>query len=149
MEEVLYEIGRDDWDRHWDDYSDAASENPAQAYRSQVCIDLLGLRKAGGEVRLLDVGSGQGDMAAAVHTVASSAEILGLELSESGAEISRKKVPDARFVHRNLIEQISVPEEQRAWATHAVCSEVIEHVDDPVRLPRAPVNTCNLRRCSW
>lgn len=131
------EVGRDDWDRHWDDYSDAASENPAQAYRFQVCIDLLGLRRLGGGVRLIDIGSGQGDMAAAVRAVSSSAEILGLELSQSGVEISQKKVPDARFVQRNLIEQTVAPEEQRAWATHAVCSEVIEHVDDPVRLLRS------------
>lgn len=134
MEESLGGVGRDDWERHWDDYSDAVSENPAQAYRFQVCINLLGLRKAGAGVRLLDIGSGQGDMAAAVRTVAPSAEILGLELSQAGVEISSKKVPGARFVQRNLIEQTSAPEEQHGWATHAVCSEVIEHVDDPVRL---------------
>ncbi len=128
---------QDNWDSHWDDYGDAASENPAQAYRFRTCIDLLGLRNGGDGVRLLDIGSGQGDMAAAVRAVVPTAEILGLELSQAGVEISTRKVPGAHFAQRNLLEQTTVPQEQRNWATHAVCSEVIEHVDDPVRLLRS------------
>jgi hypothetical protein len=31
----------------------------------------------------------------------------------------------------------TVATEQCKWATHAICSEVIEHVDDPVRLLRS------------
>src|ERR1035437_7856248 len=83
---------RDDWDRHWDEYSQAAQQNPAQEYRRRVIFSLLGLRSAGGGVRMLDVGSGQGDMAAAVRAALPKAEIVGLELSQSGVEISRHKV---------------------------------------------------------
>jgi len=125
---------RDDWNQHWADYSDAAEENPAQAYRRRIVFSSLGLQGSGDGVRLLDIGSGQGDMAAAVRANLPSAEILGLELSCSGVEISKTKVPGARFVQRNLLEPATVPDEQRYWATHAVCSEVIEHVDDPVLL---------------
>lgn len=128
---------RDDWDRHWDEYSQAAQENPAQAYRRRVILSLLGLRGPGAGIRLLDVGSGQGDMAAAVRVVLPKAEIVGLELSQSGVEISRCKVPDARFVRCNLLEQVTPPENLRGWATHAVCSEVIEHVDNPLQLLRS------------
>jgi SAM-dependent methyltransferase len=124
----------DAWDRHWDEYSDAASENPAQDYRRQVIIDLLGLQVAGAGVRLLDIGSGQGDLAAAIRSSFPSAEILGLELSHSGVEMSKRKVPDAQFVQVNLLEEVAVPGGRDNWATHAVCSEVIEHVDDPVQL---------------
>jgi SAM-dependent methyltransferase len=127
---------RDDWDRHWDDYSQCAQDNPALDYRRRVIFNLLGLQGTGAGVRLLDVGSGQGDMAAAVLGKYSSAEVRGLELSHSGVDISSKKVPGAQFIQRNLLEQIRVPEEQRNWATHAVCSEVIEHVDDPIQLLR-------------
>ena len=124
----------DDWDRHWDDYSQCAQENPALDYRRRVIFSLLAIRGTGEGVRLLDVGSGQGDMAAAVICKYASAKILGVELSHSGVEISSRKVPGARFVQRNLLEDVSLPPEYVGWATHAVCSEVIEHVDDPVRL---------------
>lgn len=125
---------RDDWDRHWDDYSQCAQDNPALDYRRRVIFSLLGLQGSGADVRLLDIGSGQGDLAAAVLAKFSSADFLGLELSQPGVDISTKRVPGARFVQRNLLEQITVSPEQRNWATHAVCSEVIEHVDDPVQL---------------
>src|SRR5207248_556291 len=111
-----------------------AHNNPALAYRRRIIFSLLGLPGSGEGVRLLDIGSGHGDMAAAVHESFPLAQILGLELSRSGVEISRAKVPEARFVQRNLLDDNSPPEEQRGWATHAVCSEVIEHVDDPCRL---------------
>lgn len=128
---------RDDWDRHWDEYSQAAQENPAQEYRRRVIFSLLGLPREGAGVRMLDVGSGQGDMAAAIREALSKAEIVGLELSQSGVEISRHKVPDARFLQCNLLQAVTPPEDLRGWATHAVCSEVIEHVDDPLRLLRS------------
>ncbi len=135
-EENVTSTTRDDWDRHWDEYSRAAQQNPAQEYRRKVIFSLLGLRDSGAGVRMLDVGSGQGDMAAAVRAAFPMAAIVGLELSQSGVEISRRKVPDARFVHCNLLEESTPPKDLRSWATHAVCSEVIEHVDDPLQLLR-------------
>jgi SAM-dependent methyltransferase len=129
-------LQRDDWDRHWEEYNEGASDNPAQEYRREVIFYLLGLQGSGAGVRLLDIGSGQGDTAAYIRAKAPSTEILGLELSQSGVEISRKKVREAKFVQCNLLEPSRAPKEQRGWATHAICSEVIEHVDDPVLLLR-------------
>jgi trans-aconitate methyltransferase len=128
---------RDDWEGHWRDYNEAASNNPAQEYRRQVIFELLGLRGSGAGVRLLDIGSGQGDLAAAIRAKFPLAEILGLELSGLGVEISKRRVPDVQFVQRNLLMEETVPTEHCNWATHAICSEVIEHVDDPVRLLRS------------
>jgi SAM-dependent methyltransferase len=127
---------RDDWDRHWQEYSEAAERNPAQDYRRELILSLLGIRGSGEGVRIIDIGSGQGDMAAAIRSRFPAAEILGLELALSGVEISRRKVPGAGFVQRNLLDQTEPLEHQRGWATHAVCSEVIEHLDDPALLLR-------------
>src|SRR5262245_7853274 len=126
----------DDWNQHWQDYSETAQQNPAQNYRRQLILTLLGVRGSGGGVRIIDTGSGQGDMAAAIRTRFPSAAILGLELSQSGVEISRRKVPSAHFIQRNLLDRTEPLAAQRGWATHAVCSEVIEHLDDPALLLR-------------
>jgi len=72
-------------------------------------------------------------LAAAISKRFPDVEILGLELSKSGVKISERKVPAARFLQTNLLQESSPPKEVRLWATHAVCSEVIEHVDDPLR----------------
>lgn len=127
---------RDDWDGHWDEYSQAAQANPAQAYRRDIIFSLLGLSGSGASVRILDIGSGQGDMAVTLHSAYPQAKIVGLELSASGVEISHRKVPEARFLQCDLLAEDYPPQDLRGWATHAVCSEVIEHVDDPLTLLR-------------
>jgi trans-aconitate methyltransferase len=63
-------------------------------------------------------------------------EAIGIELSEAGCKIARRKVPDATFLQRDLVEEAEVPAHFRSWATHAVCSEVLEHVDRPDQLIR-------------
>lgn len=122
---------RDDWDTHWKEYNQTAEDNPAQNYRREMILSLLGLSGSGEGARVMDIGSGQGDMAAAVHARFPSAEVMGLELSNSGVEISRRKIPGAKFFQRNLLEVMDPPQEQRGWATHAICAEVLEHLDDP------------------
>ena len=58
---------RDDWDRHWKEYHQTAEENPAQNYRREMILSSLGVRGSGEGMRLIDIGSGQGDMAASVQ----------------------------------------------------------------------------------
>jgi SAM-dependent methyltransferase len=130
----MTDVARDDWDQHWDDYSQAASENPAQRYRRNLASGLL--ERHGTPVRLVDVGSGQGDFLEAAATRWAGAELLGLEISAHGVQESQRKVPRARILLRDLLAAPDVPDELRGWGTHAVCSEVLEHVDDPVGLLR-------------
>ncbi len=82
-------------------------------------------------MRVLDIGSGQGDFAAELVQRYPSAELLGLEVSAAGIEIAQRKAPSASFLQRDLTSPEQPPAQWRDWATHAVCSEVLEHVDDP------------------
>ena len=41
-------------------------------------------------------------------------------------------MPGATFLQVDLTRAAQPPAQYRSWATHAVCSEVLEHVDDPV-----------------
>lgn len=124
----------DDWDRHWSEYNSVAERNPAQAFRRRLVLRLLDRSRP--PEKVLDIGSGQGDLAADLTKRYPNASVLGLEYSRSGVEISRTKVPSASFVHRDLLTEAEVPEEYRGWGTHAICSEVLEHVDEPVVLLR-------------
>jgi len=126
----------DDWDQHWQDYAETAEQNPAQNYRREMIFSLLDVQGGGAGSRILDIGSGQGDMVAAIRSRLPEAEILGLELARAGVEISQAKVPTARFVQRDLLDQTRPSDNDRGWATHAICSEVIEHLDDPALLLR-------------
>ncbi|MFN2623018.1 MAG: class I SAM-dependent methyltransferase [Chthoniobacterales bacterium] len=123
---------RDDWDTHWEHYAESAAENPAQRMRHNVIARLLCENAGEAEMRVLDLGSGQGDLVAKLQPLLPQARFVGAELSESGVAISQRKVPGATFLVADLFQPPAALGEFVGWATHAVCSEVLEHVDDPV-----------------
>lgn len=130
--------GHDDWEQHWDRYASAATRNPAQRMRHAFVLRLLRADAAeGAGCRVLDVGSGQGDLLVLMQAALPRAELAGFELSRSGVEISRQKVPAARLEVVDLFQPSAAAAAFQAWATHAVCSEVLEHVDDPTAFLRA------------
>jgi SAM-dependent methyltransferase len=125
----------DEWDSHWDDFGEANERNPAQQYRRRLAFALL---EPDGHPpsRLLDIGSGNGEFLAAAASRWPNAELLGLELSESAVAHAALKVPAARFRACDLLQGPGAGDDEIGWATHAVCSEVLEHVDDPLTLLR-------------
>jgi SAM-dependent methyltransferase len=122
----------DDWDRHWDDYAESAARNPAQAYRRRLVLDLLA--DNGRELRIVDIGAGTGDLAVDIKRALPSAQLLGIDVSEAAVAHAARRVPDATFVQQDLIQGSGADPEHLAWATHAVCSEVLEHVEEPAKL---------------
>jgi SAM-dependent methyltransferase len=127
-------IAADDWDGHWTEYGDANERNPAQDYRRSLCIFLIGRR--GPPARLLDIGSGNGELLAAAAERWPAARLGGLELSPAGVAEAKRKVPGAQVRVCDLMTSPEPTSGEADWATHAVCSEVLEHVDDPVQLLR-------------
>jgi SAM-dependent methyltransferase len=126
----------DNWDSHWNRYAVAVSRNPAQRMRHGLIVKLL-QAGAAPDARVLDLGSGQGDLLVRLHAVLPQAELLGFELSAGGVAISQKKLPDARFLVADLFAPPASVKAFTGWATAAVCSEVLEHVDSPVDFLRA------------
>lgn len=133
MPVVYDEPHQDDWDRHWHDLEESAVVNPAQEYRRHIVMDNLDLRNAASP-RVLDVGSGLGDFLFDLDSLHPEVPKVGLEMSAHGVSIGTRRVPRARFLQRDLIAGNEPAGEFSEFATHAVCSEVLEHVDDPVRL---------------
>ena len=64
------------------------------------------------------------------------AQFLGLELSHTGVEIATRRVPAARFLPRDLLARATPDDGVDFRATHALCSDVLEHLDDPALLLR-------------
>lgn len=84
--------------------------------------------------RILDIGCGKGDLVGELALRHPEAELHGIDASRHGIELAAQRVPAASFAARDLLEPGGPPAERAGWATHAVCSEVLEHVDDPTSL---------------
>lgn len=131
MSTVNREVAQDDWDQHWRNYARAAELNPAQRYRRQIVCALLRRSQCSGTARILDIGSGQGDLALDLNQAFPKAELAGVELSAAGVAEATTKIPSARFLQRDLLDPDGDPGLLGSWAQFAVCAEVLEHLDDP------------------
>ena len=124
-----------EWDAHWQAYNAATKRNPAHRYRRGLIFDVLAGAPSG-SMRLLDVGCGQGDFLAEASVRLPGADLAGIDFSDAGLSFARGRVPQARFFRADFSRAESLPVELGRYATHVVCSEVLEHLDDPLSLLR-------------
>ena len=120
---------KDRWDRHWERYADSTRANPGQVLRRRLITRLLG--DVGPDARILDLGCGSGDLLAALAETFPQAAFAGADQSESGLGRARQDVAGAKLFQFDFSQPDTAPEELRGWASHIVCSEVLEHLDDP------------------
>ena len=130
----------DNWDNHWGDFGVAVTASPAQAMRHSLAIQLIATERLPTMGNFVDFGSGHGDFLCKFHQRFPDMNLLGLELSETGVQISRRKLPSAHFVAANLFTPPSTMGQYEEWADGASCVEVLEHVDDPVLFLKAAKN---------
>lgn len=122
----------DDWDSHWREVKEGMLINPAYRYRLRRVDALLDLPTQG-NVRFIDLGCGDGSFAARIAERRPDIAIAGIDASEVGVAVASASMPGGRFFALDMLAPtFEPPSELRAWATHALCSEVLEHLDDPV-----------------
>lgn len=124
---------QDDWDRHWDDYSESTKRVPSLRFRRAIILNILKKEKAD-KFNIVDFGSGPGDLLNYISKNFNTKNMLGLELSAKGVAISSKKLPQALFIQKNLLESRNLQKELKhlaCFADYGLCVEVIEHLDHP------------------
>jgi SAM-dependent methyltransferase len=134
---------KDSWDQHWDQFSAAAEVGPTPRYRRRLIRSLFDFSPPGESVRFLEIGSGTGEFAKEFCESFPAARYLGVELSKTGVDISRGRVPGAQFLQRDLLQEAKSSEYFDFGATHALCSEVLEHLDAPEVLMRHAASYCS------
>lgn len=128
--------GPDDWDAHWTQYAESNDLNPANDYRRQLIHEALDLESGPQPVSLLELGCGHGHFAWDLLHSHPRVRFVGLDRSAAAVELASQKVPAGVFLQADLARPESLPSQYRGFANRAVCSEVLEHVDDPAALLR-------------
>ncbi len=123
----------DDWDRHWSTFGDAVAGNPGTSYRTRLILDALGPIPDG--TVLLEIGCGQGEFALQLAGRYPQADVRGIDISAEGVkragQAAARSGLTARFAQRDLTVPGHLSDDERGRADLAICSEVLEHVDDP------------------
>lgn len=120
-------------EQHWRRYAISTARNPAQSLRRRLIRRMIvGVAKIPG-ARIIDIGCGSGDLLQELRGIFPDAEFAGVDIAESGLAVSETKVPDVGFHVFDLNGDAPPPPAVENWADCAVCSEVLEHVDDPVK----------------
>jgi SAM-dependent methyltransferase len=123
----------DDWESHWQSFGGVLSGSPAKPFRYNFILESL--RRAGcrNDDLLLDIGAGTGDFLcfAAEH---GCTRLAAVEYARAGVEIIRNRLPEAVASQCDLAGRPDFGTWRAPPARFAVCSEVLEHVDDPVTL---------------
>lgn len=129
---------RGEWDRHWADYGEPVGGNPANLYRTRLILSRLGHRGRGDTI--LDIGCGQGELALVLQSTFVDARVIGIEYSTEGVRRATEAAEAAHlpveFMVRDLLEPASLDPDVAGKATVAICTEVLEHLDQPERLLR-------------
>ncbi len=126
----------DDWERHWREFRAAAALSPATRYRRRLALRLWEQGPHPAPVRMLEIGSGAGEFAAAFLARHPGASYLGLELSHEAVEAAMRRAPAARFLERDLLQPAGAGKRLDFRASDAICLDVLEHVEDPRLLLR-------------
>lgn len=127
-------INHDDWDAHWQELSkDIYFNTPAVKYRWRCINQLLQFDNADlNKINLIDFGCGSGNLLKYIAELHPTIHVKGTDNSLVGLQNAKKSIPHGEFFQADLLSQPLDFMEHAAWATHAICSEVLEHLDDPV-----------------
>lgn len=123
----------DNWDRHWSEIWAASDLAPATQWRTELILGLLALPNQGEGCNLLEIGCGRGAFALAFQRRYPKALYLGLDKSSEAIRQAIGLPPNIRFLCQDPTE----PGHEISGHTHILCSEVLEHLDEPEKLLQA------------
>ncbi len=138
---------QDDWDDHWDTVRRGRQGQPGQRLPPRDGAQAARAASRAGRDRCSTSAAGRASSRSTSRAANPQRPGVRRRVQRRGrpaspAMAAARAASGARFFERNLLEPVTLAEDQPP-ATHAVCSEVLEHVDDPTTLMRNVDRRCS------
>lgn len=130
------------WDELWETLAPAHAASPGLALRVQLIRRSLAHRASDGPMRVVDFGCGPGELLRQLELLFPDAELAGVDASGRALERARQRTSRSRLFQVDLEGERALPASLRGWATHLVCSEVLEHLERPAQALRLAATAC-------
>jgi len=129
-------LGSSDYDSQWDRLGDFIQHNPGARHRRRMIGRILSNLPERPE-RIIDLGCGPGFTISAVSVSCPLAELVGIDFSTSAIREARNRMPQHTWIVADATSTTDLEP-----ADVVICTEVIEHVDDPHRFAAQLLNFC-------
>lgn len=120
-----------DWDSLWLQLSSGLSKNPGRKYRHDLIRRSLSKLQISSTSTILDIGCGTGDLLEYLVSDSEFTDCIGVDVSEVGIKIAREAHPNILFALLGLDGDEPFCHEIVKEIDVAICSEVLEHLNDP------------------
>jgi 2-polyprenyl-3-methyl-5-hydroxy-6-metoxy-1,4-benzoquinol methylase len=121
----------EDWDQIWHSMAEGMGKNPGRDFRNNLIVEQIETLRPNPN-SIVDVGCGTGDLLVRLHESFPKASLTGVEVSEVGIEIAREKISYATILKLHVDGNSPSVVEDFGLTEVIVCSEVLEHLDEPV-----------------
>ena len=138
-----FQNAQEEWDRIWMQFHKGLARNPGRLHRYQIINQVIRTAIASGNQSIVDIGCGTGDLLSHLAMEFSPQNLLGLDISKVGILKAQENYPNLNFALIEVNDDGFSSRAMKSFADIIVCSEVLEHLEEPKEILRFISN--NLR----
>ena len=131
-----FQYAQEEWDRIWMQFHKGLAKNPGRLYRYQIINQVIRTAITSGNQSIVDIGCGTGELLSHLAMEFSPQNLLGLDISKVGVLKAKENYPNLNFALIEVCDDGFRSKSLKSAADIVVCSEVLEHLEEPNEILR-------------
>ncbi len=131
-----FQNAQEEWDRIWMQFHKGLARNPGRLYRYKIINQAIRTAINSGSQSIVDIGCGTGELLSHLALEFSPHKLLGLDISKVGILKAQENYPSLNFALIEVNDEGFSSSTMKSAADIIVCSEVLEHLEEPKEILR-------------